>query len=90
MSLSGGEVKASQERIITGLKEKYPQTSKSYLVCTDTFGSIATAFPGGEGVSAHMYLTTLSLPPPPLSPPPPPPPLSLSLSLSLALSLSLP
>ena len=48
MSLSGGEVRASQERIIAGLKEKYPQTSKSYLVCTDTFGSIATAFPGGE------------------------------------------
>lgn len=48
MTLSGGEVRESQERIIAGLKEKYPQTSKSYLVCTDTFGSIATAFPGGE------------------------------------------
>ena len=52
MSLSGGEVKASQERIIAGLKEKYPQTSKSYLVCTDTFGSIASAFPGGEGIDS--------------------------------------
>jgi hypothetical protein len=68
MSLSGGEVRASQERIIAGLKEKYPQTSKSYLICTDTFGSIATAFPGGEGVNSvasyampHSLTHTLSL-----------------------------
>ena len=47
MSLSGGEVVESQERIIADLKKKHPETSKSYIVCTDTFGSIATAFSGG-------------------------------------------
>ena len=48
MTLSGGEVPETQERIIAGLKESYPQTSKSYVVCTDTFGSIATALPRGK------------------------------------------
>ena len=47
MSLSGGEMAEAQSRIVAGLKEKYPQTSSNYHVCTDTFGSIATAFPNG-------------------------------------------
>ena len=41
-------MKEGQERIIAGLRERYPETSKSHLVCTDTFGSIATAFSGGK------------------------------------------
>ena len=41
-------MKEAQERIIAGMKEKYLQVSKNYFVCTDTFGSIATAFPNGE------------------------------------------
>ena len=63
MSLSGGEVAESQQRIVDGLKQRYPQTSKNYLVCTDTFGSIATAFSGGKCQilampAIHMYSTT--------------------------------
>ena len=41
-------MKEAQERIIAGLKSDFPSTSKNYYVCTDTFGSIATAFPNGE------------------------------------------
>ncbi len=52
MSLSGGELTEAQERIVAGLKEKYPNTSQHYYVCTDTFGSIATAF--ASGVRARM------------------------------------
>ena len=48
MSLSGGEQKEAQRRIIEGLQTAYPHTSKHYHVCTDTFGAIATAFPNGE------------------------------------------
>ncbi|XP_064383181.1 N-acetyl-D-glucosamine kinase-like [Halichondria panicea] len=47
LSLSGGEMTEAQERIIAGLKDKYPHTSTHYHVCTDTFGSIATAFSSG-------------------------------------------
>ena len=47
MSLSGGEMPEAQERIVAGLKETFPNISKDYHVCTDTFGSIATAFPNG-------------------------------------------
>ena len=50
MSLSGGEMPEAQERIAAGLKSDFPNTSKHYHVCTDTFGSIATAFPNGESV----------------------------------------
>ena len=38
----------AQTRITEGLKTTFPNTSKNYHVCTDTFGSIATAFPNGE------------------------------------------
>ena len=38
----------AQERIVAGLKSSFPNTSKNLHVCTDTFGSIATAFPNGE------------------------------------------
>ena len=48
MSLSGGEMEEAQERIVAGLKSSFPNTSKNLHVCTDTFGSIATAFPNGE------------------------------------------
>lgn len=47
MALSGGEMLEAQERIADGLKTEFPNASKSYYVCTDTFGSIATAFPNG-------------------------------------------
>ena len=40
----------AQERIIAGLKERFPHSSKSFHVCTDTFGSIATAFPNGKQI----------------------------------------
>ena len=47
MSLSGGELEEGQERIRAGLADRFPHTSRHYQVCTDTFGSIATAFPNG-------------------------------------------
>lgn len=48
MALSGGEMLEAKQRILEGLKTDFPNTSKSYHVCTDTFGSIATAFPNGN------------------------------------------
>jgi len=48
MTLSGGEMPEGQKRIIAGLKSSFPNTSQNYYVCTDTFGSIATAFPNGR------------------------------------------
>lgn len=47
MALSGGEMAEAQERIMADLRSKFPNTSKNYHVCTDTFGSIATGFPNG-------------------------------------------
>ncbi len=47
MSLSGGEMPEAQMRIMSGLKKSFPNGSQNYHVCTDTFGSIATAFPNG-------------------------------------------
>lgn len=49
----------AQERIIAGLKSDYPSTSKNYHVCTDTFGSIATAFPNGKFVTIMCILLFL-------------------------------
>lgn len=48
MALSGGEQEEAQRRIVREIKASHPNTSKHYHVCTDTFGSIATAFPNGE------------------------------------------
>lgn len=50
MSLSGGEQPEAQKKIIEGLQTSHAHTSKHYHVCTDTFGSIATAFPNGGWV----------------------------------------
>ena len=61
MSLSGGEMTEAQERIIAGLKEKYPHTSTHYHVCTDTFGSIATAFDNGTHYLLFQYYALYSV-----------------------------
>lgn len=50
MALSGGEQEEAQRRIKEGIKCSHPHTSTHYHVCTDTYGSIATAFPNGNGV----------------------------------------
>ncbi|XP_070540467.1 N-acetyl-D-glucosamine kinase-like [Ptychodera flava] len=47
MSLSGGEQKEGQRKVIEGLKTTYPNISESYSMCTDTFGAIATACEAG-------------------------------------------
>ena len=47
MSLSGGEQKQAQERIIEALSSKKPPLSQHYFVCTDTFAPVAVAFPNG-------------------------------------------
>lgn len=48
----------AQQRIIEELKEHFPNASKSYSVCTDTFGSIATAFPNGKPLVDRYVLDT--------------------------------
>ena len=50
MALSGGEQEEAQRRIMEGIKSTYPHSSKHYHVCTDTYGSIATAFPNGKAL----------------------------------------
>ncbi|XP_071947126.1 N-acetyl-D-glucosamine kinase-like [Antedon mediterranea] len=47
MSLSGGEQKEIQIKIISGMQSKYPNTSDNYHVCTDTYGAIETASSSG-------------------------------------------
>ena len=39
-----------EKRIAKGLKKKFPNISRSYYVCIDTLGSIATAFPNGKSI----------------------------------------
>ncbi|XP_033098859.1 N-acetyl-D-glucosamine kinase-like [Anneissia japonica] len=43
MSLSGGEQKEIQMKIISGMQDKFPNISENYQVCTDTYGAIETA-----------------------------------------------
>lgn len=43
LSLSGGEKESFQREMQATLCRLYPSTSLSYTICTDTFGSIATA-----------------------------------------------
>ena len=59
----------AQERIVSGLEASCPDVSKTLHVCTDTFGSIATAFPNGEDYdncmstyAVHMLQRTPSTP----------------------------
>jgi N-acetylglucosamine kinase len=47
MALSGGEQEEAQQKIVKGIRDAHPHTSKHYHVCTDTYGSIAAAFPHG-------------------------------------------
>ena len=47
LSLSGGEKEEFKKKMENVMKEKYPNCSLSYYICTDTFGSIATASDSG-------------------------------------------
>ena len=47
MALSGGEQPQIQQKISDELDKQLPKASKHYVVQTDTFGSIATAFSDG-------------------------------------------
>ncbi|XP_002734945.2 N-acetyl-D-glucosamine kinase-like [Saccoglossus kowalevskii] len=47
MSLSGGEQKEGQKKVIEGLKTRFPNISEHHTMCTDTFGAIATACDNG-------------------------------------------
>ncbi|XP_072177829.1 N-acetyl-D-glucosamine kinase-like [Diadema setosum] len=47
LSLSGGEQKEGQRKVIEGMKSKYPNVSEHYHMCTDTYGAIATACKAG-------------------------------------------
>ena len=53
MALSGGEQEEGQRRIVEGISRSHPHTASHYHVCTDTFGSIATAFPSGRETSGE-------------------------------------
>lgn len=48
LSLSGGEKAEFKQVMTTTMKTRYPNCSKSYHICTDTFGSIATAAESGN------------------------------------------
>ncbi|RDD42386.1 N-acetyl-D-glucosamine kinase [Trichoplax sp. H2] len=47
MSISGTESQSTQDEIIGKLHDRYPNLSKSYYMCNDTFGSLATGFEAG-------------------------------------------
>ncbi|XP_028403273.1 N-acetyl-D-glucosamine kinase-like [Dendronephthya gigantea] len=47
LSLSGGEHPDFKKQMSDTMNSKYPDCSKSYHTCTDTFGSIATASASG-------------------------------------------
>ncbi|PIK61927.1 putative N-acetyl-D-glucosamine kinase [Apostichopus japonicus] len=47
LSLSGGEQEEGQRKVIEGLMSTFPKVSKSYKMCTDTFGAIATSCKAG-------------------------------------------
>lgn len=47
LSLSGAEKPEAQREILDKLREKFPNLSTEYHICTDTYGSIATASPTG-------------------------------------------
>lgn len=47
LSLSGGESKEGQRKVIEGMKETFPNVSENYHMCTDTYGAIATACKAG-------------------------------------------
>ena len=48
LSLSGGEKAEFKQKMSNMMKTRYPNCSKSYYICTDTFGSIATAAESGK------------------------------------------
>ena len=49
LTLSGGEQKNMQQKLIDGLEDKFPSICKpsKYYITTDTYGPVATAFPNG-------------------------------------------
>lgn len=47
LSLSGGEQEEGQRKVISGMMSTFPKVSKSYKMCTDTFGAIATSCKAG-------------------------------------------
>jgi N-acetylglucosamine kinase len=47
MSLSGCEQEESNRQLKDKLQKNFPQLSSSYVVCSDTLGSIATALENG-------------------------------------------
>lgn len=48
LSLSGGEQEEGQRKVISGMMSTFPKVSKSYKMCTDTFGAIATSCKAGK------------------------------------------
>ena len=47
LSLSGADQKEAQEKISSELLANFPALSEDYHICTDTYGSLATALPRG-------------------------------------------
>ena len=47
LSLSGADQKEAREKISSELLANFPALSEDYHICTDTYGSLATALPRG-------------------------------------------
>lgn len=47
LSLSGGEQKEGQRKVIEGMRQTFPNVSENYHMCTDTYGAMATACKAG-------------------------------------------
>lgn len=47
LSLSGGETESMQKEMIKRMLTEYPNDSKAYNMCTDTYGALFTAVPAG-------------------------------------------
>ena len=50
LSLSGADQLEAQEKISSELLANFPALSEDYHICTDTYGSLATALPRGTVV----------------------------------------
>ena len=57
MCLSGADQKEAQDKIIAGMKSKYPNAATEVFVASDTHGPIATATASGMYIQWNLLDT---------------------------------